>query len=260
MKLPSEIVELVTFLKERGLTLFRKEGPSFWHFGNVYMEYEGANVRVQAILDRGDWSIALADAAKPATWYDVGILRDLVLGVGSDASSLPEQVRLIEKIWQEVIDAFATARRESSHARLDQLAKERAIRIFASWSDAALDLEAFLSKQGLTCRHRDAPQGSFGERLMEYVDSVIGVRITCGGPPSSEGWRVAVADATQPDRWYDISLIHCIIEHTADRKMPYLRRFEFVKDNWAEIRQLFCDSCRESTQARLAELLAASSG
>jgi len=260
MRLPDEVVELIRFLEEQGLTLYCRRGPDREFFGNMYIEYAAGTVKVQIVKDRSQWLIALADASQPDNWYDITLVRDLVLGKGTDPLPLPEEVKIIKMIWQPARESFSPSRRQATHARLAQIADDRAKRIFPSWSDAALDLEAFLSKEGLVCQHRDAPEGSFGDRLMEYFDSVIGVRVTCGGPQSSEGWRVAVADATCPDSWYDIALIRCTIEQTTDREMPYLRRFQFVQENWAQIKHFFCDSCRETTHARLKQLLAEERG
>lgn len=253
---PPEITELVTFLEEQGLTLVGKRGPDRKCFGNLCLEYAHDDLIVQIVKDRSVWFTTVMDPIRPYNGYDVALVRDLVQGTGSeDSLSFREQVKIIKSIWPSIRDAFSSVRRQATNDQLDKLAHERAKRIFPSWTKDVLDLEAFLTKEGLTCQHRDAPEGSFGERLMQYFDSVIGIRVTCGAPGTSEGWRVAVADATQPDIWYDVSLIRCIIEKTNEQKIPYLLRFQFVEENWAQIRQLFCEYRREATRARLQKLL-----
>lgn len=255
MRLPPEISELVSFLEKQGLALRRKQGPDRQSFGNIYMEYGNGDVIVRVVLDRSCWELDVADIAQPTNWYSPDILRTFVLGAGSDSLLLSEQVEIIERVWREIIDAFSPLRREATHARLAELEIERAQRIYPPWTTAALELETLLISKGLTCRHRDAPKGVLGERLMVYFDSSIGVRVTCGAPENSEGWRVAVADAADPDRWYDVALIRRLLGHVGELKMPYDQRFAFLKKHWTQVRELFSASARAATHEQLTELL-----
>jgi len=255
MKLPGEITELVAFLEGQGLALLRKEGPLRSSFGNIYMEYGDERLKVEIVLDRSVWQIAVADATRPGHPYALDLLQDCFIGPPYDLLlPLPEYVRLLQRIWQDLLDAFSPSRREATHARLHRLGRARMIRILPSWCDAALKLETFLIAHGMAFQVRFAPEGSFGERLMQYADDVIGVRITCGRMDSGRHWDVAVADVARFDTWYGISLIRCLIERTGDRTMSLDRTFEFLPENWEPIRDLFSASRRDATHARLKEL------
>jgi len=219
------------------------------------MEYGNGNIKVRIVLERPFWLIAVADdVLRPDSWYDVALLRDFALSKGPDVLPLSAQVKIFKLIWRPLLEAFSSSKKQSTLTQLDQLNMERMKRVIPTWSNAVMDLAAFLSEAGLVRRRYEAPNGVFSDRLMQYTDAVMGVRITASSLPTV--WRVAIADASHPENWYDIALIRCLIEGTNDKRMPSLRRFEFVKENWGQIRQLFCDSCRETTHARLKLLLA----
>lgn len=285
MKQPREITELIAFLEGQGFILSRKEGPDPNYFGYIVMEYSDGRVKVLIEWERSVWIITMVDIARPDIWYDAIMLRDLILGVGpTDELSLAEQVSIVKAIWQDVVNGFSPSRRDATHAQLARLRDEFDRRALPAWPDAVVELELFLIERGLTCVHREAPEGTKGPRLMQYADDVISVRITCGAPGASEGWRVRIADSARPDTWYDISLIRSLLEERddfrkaltdcmlliwkvwvklsawEDRRLPKPRDFEFVKEYWTLIRREFSDERREATHARLRELMREKTG
>lgn len=254
MKYPDETAELVRLAKKHNLSLLRREGFSFWSHGTRFIEYGDDVLRVRAVLDRDPWHVNVADATRPDDWYDMDILRDFLVGPTATHLLLPEEVRLLEVHWDDLVNAFLPPNRISTHRRLHEFEQERAKRIFPTWSTAALDLESFLLTQGMRCQRREAPEGSIGGRLMLYTDNRLAVRISCGGSDTLEGWCVAIADATQQDTWYDVTSIRHILQKPNEPQMPYACPFTFVVKHWNEIREMFSDSRREATHARLRQL------
>jgi hypothetical protein len=129
LPLPQEIVKFEIFLISKGLTCRRREEPDRRFFGNRTLQYGDGKVGVQLLLDRSIWSVDLADVtSRPDEWYDVAILRDLLLGCGEDVLPLTDQIAFVQENWPAVIDCFGPERRQDTHARLALLRKERAKR------------------------------------------------------------------------------------------------------------------------------------
>ncbi len=287
MKQPREITDLISFLKAQGFSLCRNEGPDANHFGYTVMEYSNGSVNVRLELERLGWLVTMADVAQPDDWYGIILLRDLIRGVGPpDELSVAEQVSILKTVWRDVMDAFSPARSEATHAQLGQLADAFASRVLPDlvWPDAVLILESFLIDRGLTCVRREAPEGTKGARGMLYADDVISVRLTYGGPRTSECWRVKVADSARPETWYDISLIRSLFDRANDlttrfsdlrefvrrkwakvkmmndRELGHAPSFQFARAYWSSIRRLFAAKRREATHARLQEMMQEKTG
>ena len=99
-------------------------------FGNKLLQYSGPFMSVRAVSDRGAFgSIEVAGGeARSDQWYDVAILRDLLVGPGEDVLPLQEQVDFVEKNWSAISSRFSPPEREYTLARLALLRQERAER------------------------------------------------------------------------------------------------------------------------------------
>ena len=72
------------------------------------------------------WIVYVSDVAgRPDEWYDVALIRDLLVGPGEDVLSLADQVRIVEDNWAAIKLSFGTSRRQETHARLAHLYDER---------------------------------------------------------------------------------------------------------------------------------------
>src|SRR5579863_6740386 len=126
---PKEIEDLETFLRNEGFECERREYPKM--FGNKILQCKARGVAVQAVSDRGVWSVYVADIeGRPGHWYFVSTLRDLIVGSGKEVLSLAEQVDLIKANWAAIVANFSPESREETHSRLEALGKERARRMF----------------------------------------------------------------------------------------------------------------------------------
>jgi hypothetical protein len=124
---PNAIINLERFLDRVGLKCERREEEA--SFGNKLLQYEGELAKVRAVSDRGVWFVEVADAqAQSNQWYDVAILRDLLIGQGEDVLPLQEQVDLLERNWPAICSRFSPSEREYTSTRLAILRQERARR------------------------------------------------------------------------------------------------------------------------------------
>jgi hypothetical protein len=123
--------EFETFLLSMGLTCRLQTEADEVSFGNRLIEYRNESVGVRIILDRGQWTVVLADiATRPGKWYDLPRLKLLICGHGEDVIPLYEKMEFIQKNWQEIVDAFGSARQAYTHERLRVLGEERAARLW----------------------------------------------------------------------------------------------------------------------------------
>jgi hypothetical protein len=121
---PKAITDLEGFLDRVGLKCERREEEA--SFSNKLLQYEGKPVKVRAVSDRGIWFVEVADAqARSNQWYDVAIIRDLLIGQGEDVLPLQEQVDLLEQNWPAICSRFSPSEREYTSARLALLRQER---------------------------------------------------------------------------------------------------------------------------------------
>jgi hypothetical protein len=128
---PKAVVDFEAFLRRAGLMCrCRKE---FEAFDNKLAQYDNASIGVRVECDRSIWITAVADiAARPDEWYDAAILRDLLVGLGEDVLSFPDQIRIVRMNWPLIVSCFGHARREDTHVRLAILRRERLKRLFPS--------------------------------------------------------------------------------------------------------------------------------
>ncbi len=131
---PAEIKDIVSFLEQQGLVLYRQKRPDRKWLG-VYMEYGNGNIKVRIVLERPFWLIAVADdVPRPDSWYDVALLRDFALSKGPDVLPLSEQIKIFKLIWRPLQEAFSSSKKQSTLARFDQLNMERMTRVIPVWS------------------------------------------------------------------------------------------------------------------------------
>lgn len=127
---PQPVANFEVFLRERGLICQSSRGPDPAFFGNTCLQYRGNFICIRLASDRSLWAVDVADAARPDMWYDVGILRDLLIGRGEDVLPLPDQIAFIRTNWQAILDCFNPDQREKTHARLSEMMASRAKRRF----------------------------------------------------------------------------------------------------------------------------------
>jgi hypothetical protein len=117
-----QILELEAFLERNGLVCQRREGPDPNSFGNRVVQYGNSDIGVRLVLDRGIWSVAVADlVGRRGDWYDAAILRDLLFGASGKALSLPDRIQLIKENWLEIVARFRSDRRDKTHGELAAL-------------------------------------------------------------------------------------------------------------------------------------------
>jgi hypothetical protein len=126
---PNELTDFEAFLQKMGLDYQWSEAQS--RYGYRMVQWGDADIAVRATLDRIYWSIAVADVAPGHDrWYDVRLLRELLLGPSDDGMSLRDEVHFVESTWPTIVDSFTSERRDDTHATLSLLAQERARRRF----------------------------------------------------------------------------------------------------------------------------------
>lgn len=128
--IPQTVANLELFLKERGLICQSRKGPDPVFFGNTCLHYRDNFICIRLASDRGFWTVNVADAARSDVWYDIGILRDFLIGHGEDILPLPDQVAFIRTNWQAVLGCFNQDQREKTHAQLSEMMVDRAKRRF----------------------------------------------------------------------------------------------------------------------------------
>ena len=120
----------------------------------------------------------------------------------------------------------------------------------STWPIEVVDLDAFLTKAGFTCRRCEKFQ-DFNNKLVQYDNTSIGIRIT-----SDRGlWIVAVSEViNQPSQWYDIALIRDFIIGTGRNVLTLAEQIQILEINWQLIVNCFNAARKEDTHARLAIL------
>ena len=249
--LPKYDLDFDASLTKTGLTLERNEKAEA---NGCYrlIQYASSEIAVRLTLERTRWSVELADmAARPDCWYSVIFLRELLRERPSDDMPLADQLEFLKSNWAAIVGRFASPNRDQTHARLASLRMERARRVYPSWPDAVLELESFLTKEGLVCQRREAPHGALGDRFMQLVNKDVGVRVDI----SQGRCSVEIADLnSRPSTWYDLDLLQHLLQWPAKWKLSYSERFEFLKANWHEIVRRLSTSEQQDTHTRLDQL------
>ena len=124
---PEMVLNLEDFLKGLRMECMEKTVDSE-HFGNRLMDYASSTLIVRVVLDRGRWSIELGEVNRPATWYDMGLLKALLSNNAPSLSSLSleDQVSFLKANWPSVAVLFEPNRREDTFTALVRLGDERA--------------------------------------------------------------------------------------------------------------------------------------
>lgn len=127
---PANILALEAFLRGEGLTLVRREGPVHESFGYMSFEWADERIIVRIVKDRGIWLLQVADPTRQGRWPDQALMMQLMLGTTSDLVPLDEEIQFVQSHWSAIVDSFRIEKRAATNARLQELAKERAKRLF----------------------------------------------------------------------------------------------------------------------------------
>jgi hypothetical protein len=114
----------------------------------------------------------------------------------------------------------------------------------STWPKEVVDFEDFLTRDGLSCQHREESP-SFGDKLLQYANARIGVRVG-----SDRGvWFVDIADMSgRPEEWYDAAI------RPGEDVLPLPEKIELIEAHWPAIIERFSLPQQEDTHARLALL------
>ncbi len=219
--------------------------------GYRHIEYAGERVHVHLTLEKGFWDVRISDAVVATdTRYMVLLFTYLLTGSEQPKMLFEDQLHYAKQHWSEIIDAFSPSRRIKTHVRLSAAAKKRAAKLSAIWPTAVLDLESFLKHQGFKCTYRKEPHSIYDWMAMRYADSRIAVQMD-----SQNGWHVKFGDVTHdPDRWYSFSSIRKFIQWPEDKELTYAQAFEFIKENWSKIVDIFKPDDSKETHERLEKI------
>lgn len=110
-------------------------------FGNAFVVLQAGHVRVQIVRERSQILAALGSEAEPATWFDVGIIRD-ALGFttnggdafgGTDAKDMLIGIaRFLKSAWPELVGLLDPQQFASVKQRLTALLEQRADRTWGT--------------------------------------------------------------------------------------------------------------------------------
>jgi hypothetical protein len=247
-ELPREIVALESFLHNKGFVLTSSSPPNNEVFGNRTLTYTCGDIGVRMELDRGRWSIQIADLSNsPETWYRAESIRELLLGVAGYFANISEEKGFIESNWVSIVGCFESARREATHLALDQINRDRLNRAIPIWPQAILDFEEFAKSKGFICQCRLASAGTLGKQKLEYSNGNISIRIE-----AVPAWRVRIADLNaHPNHWYDVRVIQAMFPSDQQLKHPFLEWFKFLMESWRRITDAFCPALQEQTHKQL---------
>lgn len=120
----------------------------------------------------------------------------------------------------------------------------------ATWPSELAGFESFLSQQGLA-RTRREESSSFDNKLVEYSDGTLSVRVVC----DRGVWHVEVSDiANLPGEWYDAALVRDLLGGRGMDVLPLSAQIAIVETDWHAIRSRLAPTRRQASHARLAEL------
>lgn len=132
-QLPNSVSSLLSFLKnDCGLSI---EGHHiFPAFGDTVIVLRGQHLRVRVVRDRGDWFAEVGSEQKQDDWYDMGLLKELIIGrVKQDVLSFDELATFLRANWQTIVDLLTSSRSCETYAALERIRQERAKRRFPKW-------------------------------------------------------------------------------------------------------------------------------
>jgi hypothetical protein len=228
---PTSIKIFEHFLMNVGLKRTRDESPVD-SMGYRCMEYIGDGIGIRLIRDRGFWEIKIAETStQPDQWYHINLLTYCLPGQKQPNMSFEDQLTFAMAHWSQVVASFASGQRSRMHACLRAARTERANTLFARWPSVVLDFESFLKDQGLSCEFRKEPANMYADRTLRYANSIIRVEVS-----TENRWRIQFADMkVDPDNWCDFEIIRRLIQWPEDKKVNFIEKFKFIKDNWSEI-------------------------
>ncbi len=126
LPLPERLADLEEFCIQKGLACLVRMGPDTRSFGNIVLEYGDSRVAVRIVRDRSRWEVGVAaPESQSGTWYDIGLLMNLLLGRAKDVMPLEEEIAFLKSNWAAIVDPFSPERLEATEASLDELGRAR---------------------------------------------------------------------------------------------------------------------------------------
>lgn len=130
MTIPEPVRQVVAYLEHLGLSEVRTDESN--SFGSRATTYRG-RIGVRILSDRGQWFIEVSDPQQPDDWYDMALLRELLLDHGPDVLDLSEQAAVLISRWDAIQHLFQSGSAAESHRVLQRAREERAKRRFSNW-------------------------------------------------------------------------------------------------------------------------------
>jgi len=119
------------------------------------------------------------------------------------------------------------------------------------WPEVVRDFEGFLTKEGLMFQQRLEDQAAYGNKLLQYGNADILVRIVS----DRDIWYIEVAEAnTQPNEWYDAAIVRDLLIGSGEDVLSFTEQMDFIRTNWEAIVQCFGLTRREESHNQLATL------
>jgi hypothetical protein len=211
------------------------------------------------LCDRGHLWVTVADKnTLRSLWnlppepveYNATSIRELLVGVDQKLIDFSEQKEFVRANWNAIVAMFSPEHRQATHQRLSFLGRERLKRAIKPWPQVITSFEAFLKGLGFICENREASDGALGDRLMQYTDEAVMVKIASAG-----GWQLTIADkVNRPDDWYDIRTFRRMLLPDLKSKFPFTEWFPFAQANWDAIVGLFAPTSQKDSHQLLQPL------
>jgi hypothetical protein len=99
-------------------------------FGDSCAVVASDDLRLRFILDKGHLSVDVGSAVKPATWYDMDLVKSLIEGNATGGETLDDRASFLEKNYSEVCRLFEEGNVDTTEKALKRLKKERAEQLF----------------------------------------------------------------------------------------------------------------------------------
>src|SRR5882724_1761111 len=97
------------------------------------------------------------------------------------------------------------------------------------WPEVVRDFEGFLTKEGLMFQQRLEDQAAYGNKLLQYGNADILVRIVS----DLDIWYIEVAEAnTQPNEWYDAAIVRDLLIGSGEDVLSFTEQMDFIRTNW----------------------------
>ena len=122
----------------------------------------------------------------------------------------------------------------------------------AEWPESVLRLEQFLKSLPMECLEKTVDPQHFGNRVLEYSDSVLMIRVVL----DRGSWSIEIGGVGGPTQWHDIGLLRAMLSDEACALQEYSIEDQafFLRQNWPLITPLFDMAHRDDTFAALAKL------